>query len=65
MRTYQLFFATFLLFTALFTGCGPNNSAAGETGNSNPSGDSLGGVVRQTPSPQSLETTSTSDRTKV
>jgi hypothetical protein len=64
MRYYKIVFATFLLFPVLFVGCGGNNPVAGDTGTANSrKGDSQTveseGAVRQTPPPQSPETTST------
>jgi hypothetical protein len=67
MRTYKIIFTTFLLFPALFMGCGSNNSAAGKAANSTSQrADSQavesGNAVSQTPPPDSPRTTSTPNR---
>jgi hypothetical protein len=65
MSTHKIVFATFLLFPALFLGCGSNNQAVGGEADStsqrtNSQAGESGGVVRQTPTPQSTATTTPS-----
>jgi hypothetical protein len=69
MSTHKIVFAAFQLFSVLFLGCSSNNHAVGGAVDSTPqrtdskAADS-GGVVRQTPAPQSPATTSPPDRFK-
>jgi hypothetical protein len=65
MRRHKIVFAAFLLFPALFLGCGSNNQAVGGEADSasqrtNSQAVESGGVVRQTPTPQSTATTTPS-----
>jgi archaellum component FlaF (FlaF/FlaG flagellin family) len=65
MSTHKIVFATFLLFPALFLGCSSNNNAVGEAADStsqrtDSKAAASGGVIRQTPTPQSTATTTPS-----
>jgi hypothetical protein len=67
MRRHKIVFATFMLFPALFLGCGSNNQAVGGEAYStsqktDSKGAESGGVIRQTPTPQSPATTPSPDR---
>jgi hypothetical protein len=67
MSTHKIVFATFLLFPALFLGCGSNNRVVGgEADSTSQKTDSKaaesGGVIRQTPTPQSPAATPSTDR---
>jgi hypothetical protein len=67
MSTHKIVFATFLLLPALFLGCGSNNRVVGgEADSTSQKTDSKaaesGGVIRQTPTPQSPAVTPSPDR---
>jgi hypothetical protein len=63
MKTCKIIFAIFLLSPALFLGCGSNGDGLGSAASAklqkvDSKGQGEGGVVRQTPAPQSSETPS-------